>query len=144
MAIKVRDAAASAKKFTTNASNAQTAYSNGVATAGPVWAANTKAAADTWQQGVQQAAAQGRFAAGVNQSSQNKFQTRASGVGPGRYNVGVSGAGDAWQSGTQPFLNTIAGLNLPARGVKGSPQNIQRVAMIAEALRAKKLQGGAA
>jgi len=144
MAIKIRDAAASAKKFTVNAGNAQTAYAAGVATAGPTWAANTKAAADTWQQGVQQAAAQNRFANGVNQSSQNKFQTRASGVGPSRYNVGVTGAGDAWQNGTQPYLNVLASLTLPARGVKGSPQNIQRVSAVADALRAKKLQGAGA
>lgn len=141
MAIKIRDAAASAKKFTQNAQAAAPSYAAGVQTAGPEWAAKTKAAADTWQQGVQQAAAQNRFANGVNQASQNKFQTRASTVGPARYTQGVAGAGDNWQSQTQPFLNTIAGLTLPPRGVKGSPQNILRVQAIADALRAKKLQG---
>lgn len=144
MALKVRDLAMSAKKFTTNAGNAQNTYSAGVANAGPTWQANTKAAADTWQQGVQQAAAQGRFAAGVNTTSQNKFQTRAAGVGPGRYATGVQGAGDAWTAGTKPFLDTLAGLTLPPRGVKGSAQNNQRVLAVTDALRAKKLQNAGA
>ncbi len=144
MAIKIRDAAASAKKFTTNASAAQSTYGAAVANAGPSWAAATKAAADTYAQGVQQAIAQGRFANGVNQRSQDKFQTRASGVGPGRYGTGVTNAGDSWATGTQPYLNVLANLNLPARGVKGSPQNIQRVSAVADALRAKKLSGSAA
>lgn len=144
MAIKIRDAAASAAKFKTNASNAQGTYGTAVAAAGPTWAAATKASADTWQQGVSQAAAQGRFASGITQKSQDKFQTRASTVGPARYGQGVAGAADAWAQGTQPYLNTLAGLNLPARGVKGSPQNLQRVAVVTEALRAKKLSGSAA
>jgi hypothetical protein len=139
MAVAVKDAATAAKKFVLNASNAQQAYSDGVSNAGGTWQANTKAAAQTWQQGVQAAAQQGRFGAGINTNSANKFQTRASGVGPSRYNAGVASAGDAWQNGTQPYLNVIAGLTLPPRGVKGSPQNIQRVSAIATALRAKKL-----
>lgn len=139
MAVKVKDAAASAQKFVTNAGMATTAYTNGVANAGPTWAANTKAAADTWAQGVQAAAANGRFGAGIDQDAQNKFQTRASGAGSQRYAPGVQAAGPAWQTGTAPFLATIASLNLPPRQPKGSPANNQRSAMVAAALRAKKL-----
>jgi hypothetical protein len=142
MAIPVKDAAASAAKFVANAQVAGPAYSAGVANAAPAWAANTKAAADTWAQGVTQAAANGRFSAGVNSNSQNKYQTRASGVGVQRYPQGVAQAGPSWQAATQPYLQTIAGLNLPPRQPKGSPANIQRVAAIATALNAKKLQQG--
>jgi len=141
MAVRVKDAATAAKKFVNNAQVAGPAYTQGVQNAGPTWAANTKAAADTWAQGVTQAAQQGRFGAGINSASTNKFQTRASTVGPQRFQAGVAAAGDAWQNNTQPFLNVIQGLNLPPRAPKGSPQNIQRVQMIADALRAKKLQG---
>lgn len=142
--MKVRDAAASAKKFTTNASGAQGTYAAAVANAGPTWATATKAAADTWQQGVQQAAAQDRFAKGVTPASTAKFQTRASGVGPSRYSAGVTGAGDAWQTGTQPYLTALATMTLPPRGIKGSQQNIDRVKAVADLLRAKKLSGTAA
>lgn len=142
MAIAVKDAAASAKKFVTRAQAAGPDYTAGVANAGPKWAAATKASADSWQQGVAQAASQGRFAAGVNPASTNKFQTRASGVGAQRYPQGVAGAGDAWVQNTQPFLTTIANLNLPARQPKGSPANYARVQAVGDALRTKKLQGG--
>lgn len=144
MAIKVRDAAASAQKFKNNAAAAQPAYAAGVANAGPTWAAATKAAEDTYQQGVQQAIAQKRFSAGVNATSQSKFQTRAAGVGPQRYAQGVQGAADAWQTGTAPYLQVIASADLPPRGVKGSAQNIQRVQKLAELLRAKKIGAAAA
>lgn len=142
MGIAVKDAAASAKKFVNNAQVAGPSYTAGVANAGPAWAANTKAASDNWAQGVAAAASSGRFAQGINANSQAKFQSRASGVGPQRYSQGVAGAGDAWQQGTAPYLATIAGLQLPPRQPKGSAANIQRVAMIAAALRAKKLAHG--
>jgi len=139
MAVKVKDAAASAAKFTANAGVAQGAYSTGVANAAPTWLANTAAAADTWSQGVQQAAQSGRFAAGVNTAASQKYQTRATTVGPSRYSAGVQTAGPAWQAGTAPYLQTIAGLNLPPRQPKGSPANNQRASMVAAALRAKKV-----
>lgn len=139
MAIRVKDPAAAAQKFVQNAGISGKAYTDGVAASGPAWLANTKAAGDTWSQGVQQAAQQGRFAAGINADSQNKFLTRAATVGPGRYQTGVSTAGPAWQANTAPFLAVIANLNLPARQPKGSPANMQRAAMVAAALRAKKV-----
>lgn len=142
MALKVKDASAAAQKFVTRAQAAGPDYSAGVAAAGPEWAAKTKAAADTYAAGVQQAIAQNRFAAGVTQTSQNKFQTRAAGVGAQRYPQGVAGSKDAWQTNVTPFLNTIAGLNLPPRQPKGSAANYQRVQAVGDALRAKKLQGG--
>ncbi len=139
MAVKVKDAAASAAKFTANAGVAQNAYATGVTGAGPSWQANTAAAADTWSQGVQQAAQSGRFAAGVNNAAQQKYTTRATTVGPARYSAGVQTAGPAWQAGTAPYLATIAALNLPPRQPKGSPANAQRSSMVAAALRAKKV-----
>lgn len=139
MAIQVKAAAASAQKYVNNAQAAAPAYTAGVQGAGGKWATNTAASAQSWQQGVQQAAADGRFSAGVNQTSQAKYQTRASGVGAQRYPQGVAGAGPSWQTNTTPYLNTIAGLTLPARSPKGSPSNYQRVQVIGQALRAQKL-----
>jgi hypothetical protein len=139
MALKVKAAADAATKFVANAQNAAPAYAKGVANAGGAWAANTAAASDTWQQGVTQAAANGRFAAGVNQTSQNKYQTRASGVGAQRYPTGVASAGPAYQNAVAPYLTTIANLTLPPRQPKGSPANYQRVQAVGQALRAQKL-----
>ena len=139
MAVSVKSAAASAQKFVTNAQAAGPAYTAGVQGAGAKWATNTAASAQSWQQGVQQAAADGRFANGVNQTSQNKYQTRASTVGAQRYPQGVAGAAQSWQTNTTPYLTTIANLTLPARAPKGSPANYQRVQAIGNALRAQKL-----
>lgn len=143
MAIKVKDASAAAAKFVANAGVAQNAYTQGVTAAGPAWQANTAAASDTWSQGVQQAAQTGRFAAGINSGAQQKYTARATTVGPQRYSAGVATAGPAWQAGTAPYLQTIANLNLPPRQPKGSPANNQRSAMVAAALRAKKVGTGA-
>jgi hypothetical protein len=139
MALKVKAAADAAQKFVTNAQSAAPAYAKGVANAGPTWAANTAASADTWQQGVTQAAANGRYAAGVNQTSQNKYQTRASGVGSQRYPQGVAGSAQAYQTGVAPYLTTLSNLTLPPRQPKGSPANYQRVQAVGQALRAQKL-----
>lgn len=142
MALKVKDAAASAQKFVTRAQAAAPDYANGVANAGGSWAANTKAAGDSWAAGTQAAIANNRFTNGVNQSSQNKYQTRASGVGAQRFGPGVAGAKDTWQQGVQPYLTTIANLSLQPRQPKGSPANWQRAQQVGDALRQKKLQGG--
>lgn len=139
MALKVKAAADAAAKFVNNAQAAAPAYGKGVANAGGTWAANTAAAADSWQQGVTQAAANGRFSAGVNQQSQNKYQTRASGVGVQRYPTGVAQAGPAYQTAVAPYLNTLQNLTLPPRQPRGSASNIQRVVAVANALRAQKL-----
>lgn len=141
MAVAVKDAAAAATKFVTRAQAAGPDYANGVSNAGGKWAANTKASSDAYVAGVQQSIANGRFSNSINQTSQNKFQVRAAGVGVQRYPQGVAGAKDAWQTATTPFLTTIAGLTLPARQPKGSPANYQRVQAVGDALRAKKLNG---
>ena len=139
MAIAVKSAAASAQKFVNNAQAAGPAYQAGVTNAGAKWAANTADSSQAWQQGVQQAISDGRFKNGVDQAAQAKYQTRASTVGVNRYPQGVAGAAQTWQNAVTTYLNTIAGLNLPARGPKGSPSNYQRVQAVGQALRAQKL-----
>jgi hypothetical protein len=139
MAVSVKDAASAAQKFVTRAQAAGTDYANGVANSGQKWMQNTQAAQQTWAQGVSQAAADGRFAKGVTQTAQQKFTNRVSTVGTQRYGTGVANSAGAWQTGVQPYLQVIAGLNLPARQPKGSPANYQRVQAVGDALRAKKL-----
>lgn len=139
MAVAVKDVTASAQKFVARAQAAGGDYSNGVSNAGGKWATNTKNSAQTYALGVQQAITDGRYAAGVNQNSQNKYQTRASTVGAQRYPQGVSGAQQSWATGVTPYLQTIANLTLPPRQPKGSAANYQRVQAVGDALRAKKL-----
>lgn len=138
--IAVKSAAASAALFVQRASAAGAQYTAGVQNAGQLWQANTAAAAPNWAAGVQQAITDGRFASGVQGATQ-KYQTNAAGKGARNYVPGVSAAGPAWQANTTPFLNVIANLTLPPKGPTGSPQNIQRVSAVADALRQAKLSG---
>lgn len=139
MALTVKAAAAAAQKYVTNAQAAAPAYGQGVQNAGGKWQAATGAAADTWAAGVVQATTDGRFANSINQTSANKYQTRSSSVGPQRYQTGVAGAQQTWQTATTPYLNTLAQLNLQPRQPKGSTANYQRVQQVGQALRAQKL-----
>jgi len=141
MAIAVKDASTAAAKFVQRAQAAAPDYAKGVSGAGSHWQTNTVAANDSYVAGVTAAANAGRFAKGVTAAGGSKYEQKASTVGAQRYPQGVANAGPNWQNGTTPYLQTIASLSLPARRPKGDPSNIQRVQMITDALRKKKLGG---
>lgn len=141
MALKVKDAATSAAKFVARAQIAGPDYTKGVQGAGDTWQQKTAASADAYQAGVNLAITSQRFQKGVAKAGAAKYVARAAGVGAQRYPQGVGAAGPNWQQGTQPYLDTIGALTLPPRHPRGDPANIQRVAMIADALRKKKLGG---
>ena len=141
MAIQIKSADVAAKKYATRGAAAGQDYAAGVAAPRQDWAQATAASANTWGAGVQQAISNGSFTKGVNAAGTPKWQRKASGVGAQRYGPGVQAAQNDYQAGVAPYLQVIAGLNLPPRNPKGDPGNIQRVAMIAQALRQKKLNG---
>lgn len=138
--MKVKDLGTAAKKFSQNASAGSSAYLSGVQS-NTDWAANTAAAQDNWAQGVTTAASNKRFAAGVNKAGQSKYTASAATKGQQRYQQGVSSASAQtnWSAGFQPYAQVLNSLTLPARGVRGSPNNIQIVATIAQALHAAKM-----
>lgn len=139
MAIKVKDAAAAAKKFVTRGQAAAGDYKDGVTGAGQDWQAKTTAAADSYAQGVQDAIGRGAFAKGVNTSGGAYYEQKAAGIGAQRFPQGIAQAGPDWQKGVEPYLQTISSLSLPPRGPKGAPQNMDRAAMVAMALRRRKV-----
>lgn len=140
MAIAVKSAASAATKWAARAGAAAQDYAAGVQAAGNSQQTNALAAAPTWAAGVQAAVSNGSYAKGV-QKSGNKWQTNAAGKGAARYPTGIAAGKDPYSTGVAPFLQTIANLTLPPRAPKGDPSNIQRVATIAQALRAQKLAG---
>ena len=89
--------------------------------------------------GVQESIARGAFAKGVNASGGAKYEKNASTVGAQRYPQGVQNGAGEWETKTSPYLQTIAGLTLPPRRPKGDPGNLQRVAAVTQALRARKV-----
>jgi hypothetical protein len=141
MALRVRSAQAAADAFVAGANGAAKSYTDGVAGAGQAWHDGAAGASDTYAQGTQAAIADGRYLKGVNKAGAQRYVDKATKVGAGRYTAGAAASKQDYQAGVQPYLDVIAAQNLPLRGPKGSPGNINRVAQIAQALRQKKLQG---
>ena len=141
MAIPVTDAATAARKFATRGAAAGQDYANGVRGSGQRWQQGATAGEQNYAQGVNEAIAQGRFKKGVMEAGPGKFEERASTVGAQRFPQGIQNAEQAWAQGTAPYLQVIAGANLPPRGPKGDPRNQQRSAVMAELLRKRKVGG---
>lgn len=137
--ITVKDPGTIATKWSNRAGAAQGDYQTGVQAAAPKWQANAAAAGDAFSQGVQAAIAKNRFALGITGTAAAKFTKNAGTVGPARYAQGVQNGQASYQTGVQPYLDTIKSLDLPARGPKGSAGNYNRAQLVAQALRTKKV-----
>jgi hypothetical protein len=138
MALRVRDAGASAKKFADRAAAATPDYKAGIAGAGNAWQANTTASTDNYNAGVQGAISRNAFAKGVTKAGGGYWESRASTLGANRFADGVRAGQSNYSDGVAPYLDTLSKLNLPARGPKGDPRNLQRAADVATALRLAK------
>lgn len=139
MPIRVRTAQQAAEAFSSGAAGGQKAYAEGVSAAGEAWKNGASEAADTYAQGVTQAIGDGRYKKGVERAGAARYVDKAKNVGAGRYVTGAQAAKGDYATGVAPFLAEIASTDLPARRPKGDPSNINRVAILAARLRAKKL-----
>jgi hypothetical protein len=129
----------SASRWARKAAASGQDYTEGIADPRADWADQTLAAKAAFTQGVQQAIARDGWAKGVSKAGTERWRKRAGQVGPGRFSEGVGlGQGD-YAEGVAPYLSKIEQLTLPARGPKGDPRNIQRVAVIATALHELKV-----
>lgn len=104
------------------------------------WSAPTVAAAPIWEQAVQEAAARGLFARGVEKAG-DKWRRKALAVGASRFGPGVRAAEQDQQAGFAPYREVIAGLTLSPRGPRGSMANYERVREVGEALHDKRITG---
>ena len=134
----IKDISASAGKWQRRSSVASPDYQAGVQSPRTSWAQASIAAASAFKSAVVAAANAGRYEGGVKAAGDEKWRTGAMEKGPSRFAEGVALAVGDWERGFSPFQSTIAALTLPARGPKGSPQNLQRVAAVAAALRQVK------
>lgn len=135
---KIKDLGAIAEKYSRVTPGRTQDYQAGVQQTNPADFENRAAAgADNWQAGVTQAAAEGRFAAGIRGAGA-KWQRKATQVGVGRFGPGVQAAREDYSSGFEPFHRIIQGLTLDPRGPRGDPRNIQRVNQLAQALNAAR------
>jgi len=138
-AIKVKSASESAEKWSGNAGRAAEAYRTGAEAAASDWVAKTAAAADTYHQAVSAPAVKTRFQRGVQKAGAEKYARKIRDVGGDRFAPGVAAAQSDYQSGVDPYLQTIAGLTLSARKPRGDTANYRRVEEVGKALNAKRL-----
>ncbi len=125
-------------KWARVASGAGTEYAEGVKNPRRDWQDATKSANSTYKSAMQESLANDSFLKGVSNTPTKKWQDAAVSKGPARFAEGVRLAEGAYRRGFEPYREVIAGLDLPARGPKGSPQNLERVAVVANALHQKK------
>ena len=126
------------EKWQRRASSAGQEYSEGVASPRRPWAASTAASEGNYEQGVQAAIGRKAFSKGVAAAGDAKWKERSETLGAGRFASGVSASGDEYTRGFSKYHQVLSSLNLPPRGAKGSPANLQRVAAVATALRNAK------
>jgi len=141
MAIEMKDTATIAAKFSQRAQAAGAEYKSGVTGKGAKWQSNTAAAEDTFGQAVTAAVGRRAYSKGVAKAGASKYESKASGVGAIRYPQGVGGAQADYQAGVEPYFAVLKGVSLSPRAPKGSPQNLERVRAVTEALHNKKISG---
>lgn len=119
----------------------QNEYIEGVENPRADWATQTKAAKDSYNKGIQAAIQANSFEKGVTKAGTEKWRLKTVAKGPTRWAQGVAVSRDDYEAGFAPYREVIASTNLPPRGPKGDPSNINRVAVLAKALHEKKMRG---
>lgn len=129
-------------KWVRRASSASGEYEEGVKNPRRSWQQATVAAAPVQAAAIQQAIADKRFEKGVAAAGDASWSKGAIEKGVSRFGQGVAVGESNYQKGVQPYLDKIGSLNLPPRGPKGDPKNLERVKVVANALRALKVGRG--
>ncbi len=110
-------------------------YKIGVTNPRRDWATAAAAAKDSYKAGVTEAASKGMYEKGVTESGSAKWKEKALAKGPGRFAEGVMVGANDYAKGMEPVIATIQATTLPPKFPRGDPRNIQRVSVIATALR---------
>lgn len=105
------------------------------------WAQKTAAAGDAWKAGVTAAIQGDAFRKGVTKAGTAAWLEGAVSKGVQRWGPGVALAQDKYARGFAPFREAIARVQLPPRGPRRDPRNIERVRLINEALARVKTSG---
>jgi hypothetical protein len=139
MAIRVKSAADVVGKWVDVTPGRSAYYEKFAVPAGSDWEAGAVAASGTYKAGISVADIEARFKGGVKKAGAEKYSRKVREVGVARFGPGVAAARADYEKGVSPFLDEIAKLTLPPRAPRGDPRNLERVAVIAKALAAKRL-----
>ena len=134
----IRDVSVIARTWATVTPQRTAQYEAGVKSPLRNWEAATMAAKEAWKTGVQNAVTKGLFEKGVKRAGQASWQEGAIAKGVPRWGAGVALAETKYERGFKPYRDAIAGVNLPPRFARRSPQNMARVAAIVDVMIATK------
>lgn len=138
MPIRVKDVGAATDKWARRVAVATPDYEKGVQGSGGAWETNAKASNDAWKQGVTQAAGRDAFSKGISAAGGGKYEQKTLAKGPARFGPGAAASTGDYSQRVGPYLQAIAGIQLPPRGPSGDPRNYARVNKIGETLSALK------
>ncbi len=113
-------------------------YARGIASPRVPWEQASTAADPAYKAGVQAAISGNRYANGVRNAGNAKWQRKAAELGPSRFATGTQAAEPDFQKGFAPVRQAIEATTLPPRRAKGDPANLERVRVMAQALTALK------
>lgn len=136
--LKVRDGAASSKRYADNAANAAPTYKAQVAAAGEDWLKAAASSEDNYNAGVTQAISRKAFKKGIEAAGADHYTSRAVTLGADRFISGVRAGQKAHEEGSRPFLEALSRANLSARGPRGDARNFQRAQEVASLMRRVK------
>ncbi len=114
-------------------------YSLGIKNPKRDWAQAAAAAKESHKSAMTQAASTDAYAKGVNKAGTAKWQDKALRKGPSRFSEGVMIAAPDYGAGFSPYADTIKATIIPPRFPRGDIRNLERVKVISQALRKKKV-----
>jgi len=138
MPIKLRSIETIRDKWRNRATAAAPDYQFGVSNPLNDWQANALAAKDAWRAGVTDAAGRDAYGKGVAKTPTAFWQKRTLDLGVSRYPDGVSKSVDVYESNFKPYYDALSKIELPPRGARGDPKNLERVRVIVQTLRSVK------
>lgn len=130
-----------AGKWVSRTQQAVPEYEDGVRNPRRDWQQATEAAAPVQAAAVQAAIRDGRYQKGVRKAGSGKWQSNTLAKGAQRFAQGVQAGESEYEKGVAPYLDVIEKTQLPPRGPKGDPNNINRVIAINKALHEAKVKG---
>lgn len=137
----IKSTAEIARKWASVTPSRTAQYEEGVANPRKDWATETAKAAGNYATGIQKAISDKRFEKGVARIGSAGMIAKTLAKGPSRWAQGVAVSESDYEAGFAPYRDVISRTVLPARGPKGDPSNINRVAAIAKALHDRKVKG---
>lgn len=129
----MKSAQQSAEKYASRASAAAGDFVAGAQSTSKDQAAAAVAASAIYAQATQAAIADGRYARGLQKSGKAGWLKGITEKGGNRYAEGVSQAAPDYATESARFDGARGAASSLPRGIKGSPQNLQRVAAVVAA-----------